>query len=75
MYEKEKDAIIDLDTKKKEKVLKDETILEIQEETEKKTLLDHISQKVLNVLLILLFIIFFIMCICFIAFVIYVSTF
>lgn len=59
---------------KKTRVVK-ETVIADNEPKERPSILDRISQKVLNFFLIVLFIIFFLMVIAFIAFVIYVSTF
>lgn len=57
---------------KKKKVVRE---IEEIDPNERPSLLDHISQKVLNFFLIVLFTIFFLMTIAFIGFVIYVSTF
>lgn len=60
---------------KKTRVVKDSVVIADTLPNEKPSLLDHVSQKVLNFFLTVLFIIFFLMVIAFIGFVIYVSTF
>ena len=87
LYEKVNDVVKDIDTpseKKKNEVVDNKKTkyipkyIPVEEEEsrpEKKSILDYISQKFLNVVLALLFIIFFIMVIAFIWFIIYVSTF
>lgn len=87
LYEKVNDVVKDIDTpseKKKNEVVDNKKTkytpkyIPVEEEDsrpEKKSILDYISQKFLNVVLALLFIIFFIMVIAFIWFIIYVSTF
>lgn len=60
---------------KKTRVVKDTVVIADTVPGEKPSILDRISQKVLNFFLTVLFIIFFIMVIAFIGFVIYVSTF
>mgnify|MGYP002869115515 CR=1 FL=1 len=73
---KEKKKVVPEEKKvvKKTKVVKD-TVIADTEPKDKPSILDHISQRVLNFFLAVLFTIFFLMVIAFIAFVIYVSTF
>lgn len=61
---------------KKVKVVKEVSVSEFENKPkERRSILDHISQKILNFFLAVLFTIFLLMVIAFIAFVIYVSTF
>lgn len=77
LYDKVDDVVHDFDTTVTDIASESNTIFDTIEKEDiklKPSLLDKISQKVLNVFLIILFIIFFVMCIAFLAFVIYVST-
>ena len=83
LYEKTNDIIDDIDNKKVEDKLPEKSIKLIDEvvvadssiNKEKKSLLDLISQKFLNITILVLLIIFTIMLIGVIAFIIFVSTF
>ena len=75
LYDKTNDIIDDIDKTSKDEVVDiDKLDIHDKEIEEKKGILDHISQKVLNVFIAVLSVIFIILLIIVIGFIIYVST-